>query len=51
LKASLPIYGLFFAAIAFTIVVPKVLRWLPRSVFPGCVGCFKSPAGLGYVCP
>jgi C4-dicarboxylate transporter DctM subunit len=51
LKASLPIYVIFFAAIAFTIFLPEVVLWLPRHVFPESVGCFKSPAGLGYICP
>jgi TRAP-type C4-dicarboxylate transport system permease large subunit len=51
LKASLPIYVIFFAAIAFTIFLPEVILWLPRHVFPESVGCFKSPMGLGYICP
>jgi C4-dicarboxylate transporter, DctM subunit len=51
LKASLPIYVIFFAAIAFTIFLPEVVLWLPRHVFPESVGCFKSPIGAGYVCP
>jgi hypothetical protein len=25
--------------------------WLPRQVLPESVGCFKSPAGTGYICP
>ena len=51
LKASLPIYIIFFAAIAFTIFLPEVILWLPRHVFPESVGCFKSPTGPGYICP
>ena len=51
LKASLPIYIIFFAAIAFTIFLPEVILWLPRHVFPESVGCFKSPSGTGYICP
>jgi tripartite ATP-independent transporter DctM subunit len=51
LKASLPIYLIFFAAIAFTIFLPEVVLWLPRHVFPESVGCFKSPTGPGYICP
>src|SRR5882762_10485970 len=51
LKASLPIYVIFFAAIAFTIFVPEAVLWLPKHVFPESVGCFKSPAGTGYICP
>jgi C4-dicarboxylate transporter, DctM subunit len=51
LKASLPIYVIFFAAIAFTIFLPEVVLWLPRHAFPESVGCFKSPSGAGYICP
>lgn len=51
LKASLPIYVVFFAAIAFTIFLPDVVLWLPKHLFPESVGCFKSPAGTGYICP
>jgi hypothetical protein len=25
--------------------------WLPKHVLPETVGCFKSPAGTGYICP
>ena len=51
LKASLPIYIIFFAAIAFTIFVPEAVLWLPKHVFPESVGCFKAPGGTGYICP
>jgi C4-dicarboxylate transporter DctM subunit len=51
LKASLPIYIIFFAAIAFTIFLPEVVLWLPRHVFAESIGCLKSPAGLGDFCP
>jgi C4-dicarboxylate transporter, DctM subunit len=51
LKASLPIYIIFFAAIAFTIFFPSVILWLPKMVFPESVGCFKAPGGTGYICP
>jgi TRAP-type C4-dicarboxylate transport system permease large subunit len=51
LRASLPIYVIFFATIAFTIFAPEVVLWLPKHVFPESVGCFKSPAGTGYICP
>jgi C4-dicarboxylate transporter, DctM subunit len=51
LKASLPIYIIFFATIAFTIFFPSVVLWLPKTVFPESVGCFKSPSGPGYICP
>ncbi|HUA52317.1 MAG TPA: TRAP transporter large permease [Candidatus Sulfotelmatobacter sp.] len=51
LVASLPIYVIFFAVIAFTIFLPDVVLWLPKHVLPESVGCFKSPMGAGYICP
>jgi C4-dicarboxylate transporter, DctM subunit len=51
LKASLPIYVIFFGTIAFTIFFPSVILWLPKHVLPESVGCFKSPSGTGYICP
>jgi hypothetical protein len=41
----------FFATIAFAIYFPSVVLWLPQHVLPESVGCFKSPAGTGYICP
>lgn len=49
--ASLPIYVVFFAAIAFTIFFPDVVLWLPRTLLPQSVGCFANPNGPGYICP
>jgi TRAP-type C4-dicarboxylate transport system permease large subunit len=51
LRASLPIYVIFFATIAFTIFFPSVVLWLPKLMLPESVGCFRSPAGPGYICP
>jgi C4-dicarboxylate transporter, DctM subunit len=51
LKASLPIYVIFFGTIAFTIFFPGVILWLPKHVLPESVGCFKAPSGTGYICP
>jgi len=51
LAASMRIYVIFFATIAFTIFFPDVILWLPKHVLPESVGCFKSPAGTGYICP
>ena len=51
LRASLPIYVIFFATIAFTIFFPNVILWLPKLVFPESVGCFHAPGGTGYICP
>jgi TRAP-type C4-dicarboxylate transport system permease large subunit len=48
---SLPLYAVFFAAIAFCILFPDVVLWLPKHIIPESVGCFKSPAGTGYICP
>ena len=49
--ASLPIYVVFFAAIAFSIFFPEVVLWLPKHLLPESVGCFKNPNGAGYICP
>ena len=51
LRASLPIYVIFFATIAFTIFVPDAILFLPKMMFPESVGCFKAPGGAGYICP
>jgi hypothetical protein len=51
LRASLPIYVIFFATIAFTIFFPSVVLWLPKLMLPESVGCFRSPTGPGYICP
>lgn len=51
LRASLPIYVVFFATIAFTIFWPDVILYLPKMLFPESVGCFKAPGGVGYICP
>jgi tripartite ATP-independent transporter DctM subunit len=49
--ASLPIYIIFFAAIAFTIFFPDIVLWLPKKLLPQSVGCFPNPNGTGYICP
>jgi len=51
LRAALPIYVVFFGAIAFAIYFPKVVLWLPKQVLPQSVGCFVNPSGPGYICP
>ena len=51
LVRSLPLYVVFLAAILFTIFFPKIILWLPKLLLPESVGCFKSPAGTGYICP
>jgi len=48
---SLPLYVVFFLAIGFTVLFPDVVLWLPKQFLPESVGCFKSPAGTGYICP
>ena len=30
---------------------PDVVLWIPKHVLPESVGCFKNPAGTGYICP
>ena len=49
--ASLPIYVVFFVTIAFTVLFPDVVLYLPKLLLPESVGCFKSPTGGGYICP
>jgi tripartite ATP-independent transporter DctM subunit len=49
--ASLPLYLVFFATIAFCIFFPDVVLWLPKQVLPESVGCFPNPSGEGYICP
>ena len=49
--ASLPIYVVFFITIAFTVLFPDVVLYLPKLFLPESVGCFKSPTGAGYICP
>lgn len=49
--ASLPIYIIFFVAIAFCIFFPEIVLWLPKKLLPESVGCFKNPSGTGYLCP
>ena len=49
--ASLPIYIVFFATIAFAIFFPEVVLWLPKHLLPESVGGFKNPSGAGYLCP
>jgi tripartite ATP-independent transporter DctM subunit len=49
--ASLPIYVVFLLTIAFTVLFPDIVLYLPKLLLPESVGCFKSPAGTGYICP
>jgi len=51
LVRSLPLYVVFFGAIAFCIFFPDVVLWIPKHVLPESVGCFKAPGGTGYICP
>ena len=51
LRASLPIYVIFFVTIAFAIFFPKAVLWLPKTLFPESVDCFKAPDSGGYICP
>jgi hypothetical protein len=48
--ASLPIYIVFFVAIAFTIYFPEVVLWLPKHLLPQSVGCFPNPNGPRFIC-
>ena len=51
MKRSLPLYVVFFITIAFTVLFPDVVLWLPKQFLPESVGCFKNPTGAGYICP
>jgi C4-dicarboxylate transporter, DctM subunit len=51
LVKSLPLYVVFFATIAFCILFPDIVLWLPKHLLPESVGCFKAPGGAGYICP
>ena len=48
---SLPLYGVFFVAIAFAVFFPKIVLFLPKMFLPESVGCFRNPSGSGYICP
>lgn len=48
---SLPLYIVFLLTIAFCVLFPDVVLWLPKWLIPESVGCFKSPGGGGYICP
>src|SRR5689334_18915471 len=48
---SLPLYVVFLATIAFTVLFPDIVLWLPKLLLPESVGCFRNPSGTGYICP
>ena len=48
---SLPLYVVFFATILFCVFFPQAVLWLPKTLLPESVGCFKNPSGVGYICP
>jgi C4-dicarboxylate transporter, DctM subunit len=48
---SFPLYIVFLLTIAFTVAFPEVVLWLPKTLLPESVGCFKNPSGAGYICP
>jgi C4-dicarboxylate transporter, DctM subunit len=51
MRASLPIYFVFIFTIAFVVLLPDVVLYLPKWLMPESVGCFKNPSGTGYICP
>jgi C4-dicarboxylate transporter, DctM subunit len=51
MRASLPIYFVFIFTIAFVVLLPDVVLYLPKWLMPESVGCFKNPSGSGYICP
>lgn len=48
---SLPLYIVFLTTILFCVFFPEIVLWLPKTVMPESVGCFKNPSGAGYICP
>ena len=48
---SLPLYVVFLATIGVCVFFPEIVLWLPKQLLPESVGCFKSPSGVGYICP
>ena len=48
---SLPLYLVFVMTIAFVVLFPDVVLWLPKQFLPESVGCFKAPGGSGFICP
>jgi len=48
---SLPLYVVFLLTIAFVVLFPDVVLWLPKQFLPESVGCFKAPGGSGFICP
>ncbi len=36
---------MFFVTIAFTVLSPDVVLWLPKWLLPQSVGCFPNPSG------
>jgi C4-dicarboxylate transporter, DctM subunit len=50
MKASLPIYFVFFFVIGFVVLFPDIVLYLPKTFLPESVGCFKGGDGV-YICP
>ncbi len=48
---SLPLYIVFLITIAFVVLFPDVVLWLPKTFLPQSVGCFPHPSGTGWICP
>ena len=44
-------YIAFIVTIGFTVFFPDVVLFLPKWLLPESVGCFRNPAGSGYICP
>ena len=51
LVRSLPLYVVFLITIGFVVLFPEIVLWLPKTLLPESVGCFKNPSGAGYICP
>ena len=48
---SFPLYLVFLITIAFVVLFPDIVLWLPKQFLPQSVGCFPNPSGTGWICP
>ncbi|MBP1932663.1 TRAP transporter large permease [Ammoniphilus resinae] len=51
LKKTIPMYGIFIVVLSCLVFFPELVLWLPKTLMPESVGCFKAPDGLSYICP
>jgi len=51
LVGPLPLYVILFVTVAFTVLFPDVVLWLPKMLLPQSVGCFPNPSGHEFPAP